>query len=244
MAQRLRVPVAQLSVGLMTLSDEEGRYVAKVHRCKVGDSLLLFDPVLGLEAEGVLAKDRLPGIQVEVGELRQAAAANMPVTLLQGIGKGDKPEQAMRDVTVHGAERLVLVQTRRSVARSEGPQRNERLLRVAAQVARQCERGSLPELRGPVSFQEALEHAPAGLRLLCAWHEEAQPLASLVKNVDWAQDELSVFIGPEGGLDEEEVAEAMALGFVPTSLGPYVLRAEVACGAVLSVLRADQLAKK
>lgn len=244
MAQRLRVPVGNLSAGILTLSEEEGRYVAKVHRCKVGDALLLFDPMTGREAEAVLVGDRLPGIQVEALEPRAAKEANMPVTLLQGIGKGDKPEQAMRDVTVHGAQRLVLVQTRRSVARGEGTQRSERLLRVAAQVARQCERGGLPELQGPLSFSESLELAPPGLRLMCAWHEDARPLAALVRELNWDEESVTVLVGPEGGLHEDEVAEAMAAGFLPTSLGPYVLRAEVACGAVLSVLRAAQLASQ
>jgi 16S rRNA (uracil1498-N3)-methyltransferase len=45
-----------------------------------------------------------------------------------------------------------------------------------------------------------------------------------------------VLNGPEGGLNAQEEAAAMAQGFVPVALGPRVLRAETAPLAVLAAL--------
>ena len=47
---------------------------------------------------------------------------------------------------------------------------------------------------------------------------------------------VAVFIGPEGGFEENEVAEALAAGIEPVTLGKRILRTETAGLAVLSWL--------
>ena len=47
---------------------------------------------------------------------------------------------------------------------------------------------------------------------------------------------IGVFIGPEGGFEEQEVADAMEAGAKPITLGHRILRTETAGLAVLSVL--------
>ena len=47
---------------------------------------------------------------------------------------------------------------------------------------------------------------------------------------------LSIFIGPEGGFEEEEVALAMKTGANPVTLGKRILRTETAGLTMLSVL--------
>ena len=48
--------------------------------------------------------------------------------------------------------------------------------------------------------------------------------------------EVSVFIGPEGGFDAEEVEFARAHGAVTATLGPRILRTETAPLAALAIL--------
>ena len=45
-----------------------------------------------------------------------------------------------------------------------------------------------------------------------------------------------MFIGPEGGFDEEEAEAAKENGILPVSLGSRILRTETAGLAILSVL--------
>ena len=47
---------------------------------------------------------------------------------------------------------------------------------------------------------------------------------------------IGIFIGPEGGFEESEVAEAMGQGIMPVTLGRRILRTETAGMAVLSIL--------
>ena len=47
---------------------------------------------------------------------------------------------------------------------------------------------------------------------------------------------VGIFIGPEGGFDEQEVEQAMACGALPVTLGRRILRTETAGLTMLSVL--------
>lgn len=236
----LRVPSFDLHEGLHRLAEETARYVAKVHRARPGDELRVFDPGARLEADGVVVEVQRESVIVRLAGLRQIEPQGMPVTLLQALGKGDKPEQVIEDATVLGAERVVLVQTERSVVRDTSSDRARRWHRISVEAARQSGRGDLPELVGPVSLAEALDadraRDPEALRLVFAWHERTRPLLDVLP--DWGARPLSLLVGPEGGLSAREVEGAVEAGFVPVGLGPLVLRTETAATVALGVARA------
>jgi len=246
MSAEIRVAVEGLQSGRQLLETDAARYVAKVHRKRVGEFIVLFDPKKGVRARAEILEDRLPRVWVQVGQVELVPQENVPVTLIQALGKADKPEQAVRDATALGVETIVFAETNRTVARSGGDTRAERLRRVSEQVARQCGRGDLPNVIGPLPLVQALgpqvhslDLEPNCLKLVCAWHPEGMPLLLRFKEFSWSTQRVVVLIGPEGGLAESEVHLAMQAGFLPVSLGPYVLRTEAACAFVLSALRAS-----
>jgi 16S rRNA (uracil1498-N3)-methyltransferase len=49
---------------------------------------------------------------------------------------------------------------------------------------------------------------------------------------------VELLIGPEGGLDDDEILAAEKSGFTPVRLGPRVLRTETAAVTALAVLQA------
>lgn len=245
MADDLRVAVSSLKGGETLLDEESSRYVTRVHRAQPGEFLLLFDPSTGEQARAEFLVLEGRRVRVRVTTPQRAPTQNMPVRVLQGLGKGDKPEQAVRDATALGAQELVFLLCQRSVAKGSGAARTDRLVRVAEQVARQCQRPDLPLISGPVSFldgllleTEAAVAAPRSHRLICAFASDAQPLLQRLRPVDWTSERVDLLIGPEGGFDAAEVESARERGFAPVSLGPYVLRTESACAYALSVMRA------
>ncbi len=168
----------------------------------------------------------------------------MPVSLIQAVGKADKPEQVVRDATALGVQRISFVSTARSVAKSAGPERQGRLLRVAVEAARQSLRGDLPELTTHRSLESLFEERGPSeeLRLLCAVSEQAEPLAGVVQRT-WGESggaalpPLLLLIGPEGGFEPDEIEAARRVGFTAVGLGPLVLRTETAAIAALGYLR-------
>lgn len=211
------------------------RYLVRVHRLRRGDAFLAFDVDGGVEADARVVEADPRRARVEIGPLRSArVSAPLPVVLLWALGKGDKPEQVIRDATALGAKRLVLVDTERSVPRlgERADARRERWRLVAREAARQSGRGDVPEIEGPLELAAALAGSARGVVLDPG---ADRPLVELLAGWDGVS-ELSVLIGPEGGLDPDEIRAAEAAGLTPVRFGSLTLRTETAVVAVLGVL--------
>ena len=220
----------------MTLDPEASRYVGRVHRAREGDTLLLFDPVTAREATATVLATTRDGVRCKVGEVRPSVLRpRRPATLVQAIGKGDKLDAIARDATELGATRIVATETARGIVKlgARAEERMGRLRRIATEAARQCGRGDVPELIGPLPWDAALRRAvePSGV-LLCLWERATDPVGPLLRALGPEQP-LVLAVGPEGGLEEAEVAAARALGYAIVSLGPFILRTETVAAAML-----------
>jgi 16S rRNA (uracil1498-N3)-methyltransferase len=238
----LRVPLSPLpdENGDVPLPKEAAHYVARVHRLGVGDRFVAFDPEEHCEADcEIISVERDVRCAIGPSRLSEAVAAR-GLTLLQAIGKGDKPEQVIRAATALGVERIVFVESRRAVVRvgDRGDARRQRWHAVAVEAARQCGRGDVPTLTGPLPLADALGQIvdPAARRVCLSPHAE-RGLSEVLSGFEHGEA-LAVLIGPEGGLDGEEEALAAAGGFVPVALGRFVLRTETATVAVLGAIAA------
>lgn len=241
MPELLRVPVSPLAAGDLVLEAGTARYLTRVHRHGPGDAFVAFDPEARVEADArVLSVDRVVRCRVE--GLRPAKAiAKTGITLIQSLGKGDKPERIIRDATALGAERVAFCVSRRTVARpgERSPARLERFRSIAVEAARQSGRGDVPAIVGPLPYDEAIALEPArhGLRV-CLLPNAPVSFAEATRR--WRRgDPVCVLVGPEGGLDEDEVGGAQAAGFVLASFGDFVLRTETITVAVLGALVAQ-----
>ena len=56
-------------------------------------------------------------------------------------------------------------------------------------------------------------------------------------HLDKQEKAITILIGPEGGLSEQEIQQAMTVGYQPVKLGPRVLRTETATAAALAVVQ-------
>jgi len=104
----------------------------------------------------------------------------------------------------------------------------------------QCGRNRLPEVAAPVEPAAWLDGMPAKpgdgeLRLMLS-PRASVPFAELPAEAP--PGNVTLLIGPEGGLTPEEEDAAVEHGFLPLGLGPRVLRTETAGIAVLAALAA------
>jgi len=234
----VRCPLEGLVEGTLDLPRDASHYLTRVHRLVVGASFVAFDPDRGVEADASILELGGDRVRCTLGPVRQAArVSQLGVTLIQSLGKGDRIEQVVRDTTQLGVQRIVLVETERSVVRWIGKGRDKlaRYRSVAIQACRQCGRGDAPALVGPLRLGEALELVSALPLKLCL--EPGAP-RSLRERLDGAPlpAEVGALVGPEGGLSGAELDAAHAAGFVGVTLGPFTLRTETAAVAALAIL--------
>ena len=232
----LRVPLSPLQAGERELPEEQARYVRRVHRLAVGDRFLAFDPEARLEAVAeILAGDRAVRVRLEPPRPARLVALR-PLTVVQSLAKGTKVDDVVRDATELGATEVVVAVAERSVKRGGDPARWKR---VAIEAARQCGRGDVPAVSGPTVLLELLAlPLLAGTLGLCLHPGAEVSLSAELSRA--ASAPVTLLIGPEGGFSDAELSAAAAAGYRLVSLGPFVLRAETACAAVLGALLASR----
>jgi len=218
------------------LPAETARYVAAVHRLTVGDRFLAFDPESATEAEAEIVEVRGRSVRVAVAAPRAASVRPARrVTLIQATGKGDKMDAIVRDATELGATLLVPAVAMRSVSRPGGD-KVKRWRRIAIEAARQCGRGDAPALEPPLPLLEAIARfarAPGACFVLDGDVHLSEFVVPLTREAS-----VTLLVGPEGGLEETEIAAAVAAGLQRVTLGPLVLRTETVCAAALGALLA------
>ena len=162
------------------------------------------------------------------------------VYLFQGLPKSDKMELIIQKAVELGAYEIIPVETKRCVVKLDGKKaakKVERWQQIAESAAKQSKRMLVPEVHSVMTFKEALVYAKE-LDVLLIPYELAKGMKEtkeLIRSIEPGKS-IGVFIGPEGGFEEQEVADAMKAGAKPITLGHRILRTETAGLAVLSVL--------
>ena len=170
-----------------------------------------------------------------LGEERRSVTGRR-VVLIQGLPKGDKLDLVLQKATELGVSGVWPVLTARSVARPRPEAletRHARWRRIVEEAARQSGRTEIPEVTVLRPLEEAAPALGPGMRLLILDEEERGARLGAAAG----DGPVALVVGPEGGLEREEVRLLRDLGGVPVSLGPLVLRTETAGLAALAVLR-------
>ena len=238
---RFYVSADQLAEKEVFISGGDVNHIKNVLRLEVGDWIVACD---GNGTDYVSRIQSICSDEVVASiEKVQPTGTELPVriTLFQGMPKKDKLELIIQKAVELGACEIVPVMTKRTVVKlSEEKKINKRLERwqsIAYAAAKQCDRGIIPMVHKPVSYEEALAMADQ-LDYNVIPYELQTGMEEARKIVDQAckQRSLGIFIGPEGGFEEEEVSKALEAGAHAITLGRRILRTETAGLAILSVL--------
>jgi 16S rRNA (uracil1498-N3)-methyltransferase len=206
----------------VAITGEPAHRIASVLRMRAGERLALFDGSRELECELLEVRPRVKARVI-------ARLPDMPpsrhLTLFQALIRPNRFEWLIEKVTEIGVSAIVPVVTERVAvrARSIGAGRFDRWSRIAIEASEQSGRRCLPALREPLDFAVAVKSAPKPA--MFAWEGmRAEPASRIESDAT----ELSLFIGPEGGWSEDEVALARREELTFMSLGPNTLRSETA----------------
>lgn len=162
------------------------------------------------------------------------------IWLFQGLPKGDKMELIIQKAVELGAYAVVPVETRRCVVKLDAKKAQKKVTRwqqISESAAKQSKRMLIPEVKNVMNWKEALAFAK-GLDVVLIPYELAQGMKETREILAAIQpgQSVGIFIGPEGGFEEEEVRDAMEAGGKPVTLGKRILRTETAGMTMLSIL--------
>ncbi|WMJ88617.1 16S rRNA (uracil(1498)-N(3))-methyltransferase [Anaerocolumna sp. MB42-C2] len=161
--------------------------------------------------------------------------------LFQGIPKKDKMELIIQKAVELGVYEIIPVMTKRTVVKLEDKRKElkklERWQSISASAAKQSGRGIIPKVTDTFTMKEAVSYAK-NLDCKVIPYEKADDITNTRKIIESIKSNHSVgiFIGPEGGFEEQEIEQARNAGIIPITLGRRILRTETAGLAVLAML--------
>lgn len=230
----------------VTVCGDDAHHISHSLRMAVGDGIVVC-PVDGPDAGRVEYHCRLT--QFSSAEVTAEAGAGdvricrteppYAAHLYVALSKADKMETVIQKAVECGVGRIVPFVSSRCIARPGDGETKKQLRRqkIAAEAAKQCGRGLIPEVCTPISYAAMLkEAASADLPLFFYEGEGTVPLSVLLARQPAVPARIALVIGAEGGFSPEEVNAACEAGLIPAGLGTRILRCETAPIYALSCL--------
>jgi 16S rRNA (uracil1498-N3)-methyltransferase len=216
-------------------------HIKNVLRMKPGEKIIICNGQ-GKDFYCIIEDESDGKITANITEFRETETElEGKIYLFQGIPKKDKMELIIQKAVELGVYEIIPVMTKRTVVKLEDKKKElkkvERWQSIATSAAKQSNRGIIPVVTETKTLKEALKIADTMDFKLIPYEnaKDIQITKEIIGNIK-SNHSIGIFIGPEGGFEEEEIRIAMDAGFSSITLGRRILRTETAGLAILSML--------
>jgi 16S rRNA (uracil1498-N3)-methyltransferase len=233
---RLYTELALETGAEITLDDEQGHYLRHVMRLQGGDPVCLFNG-RGGEYEAEIIRLARSGGLCRVGK-HIDVDREMPckVHIIQAASRNEKIEAVLQKGTELGTASFQIIVSERSALKLAGEKRAARLhrwRRIIVEAAEQSGRTRIPPLHWRESLAEICVRGTG-----YALHPSAELAWSEARDRIAAASELSLVIGPEGGLGSRDLQALAEMDCLALAFGPLIMRTETAAPALLAAIQA------
>lgn len=209
----------------------ELKHMEKVLRLKTGDKVIVFDGQ-GMEYEVIITDTSLDCWVAEINhKIFRPNNANIRLSLVQGIAKGDKMDMIIQKAVEIGVDTIYPILTEHTVVKYVGDKGEKKVNRwqtIALEACKQCQRNTLLEIKPITTLPDILIEIKGPTCIMLYEKEEEVRLKDLLRNEFKTKEEIFLIVGPEGGFSENEVEKARNNGTFIATLGSRILRTETA----------------
>ncbi len=224
------------------LAGAEAHHLLNVLRLGKGDKVELFDGA-GKLAEAVITHSAKQTVTLRTEKIQSVPRPfERQIIIASSIAKAERFNWLISKCTELGVDRIVPVLFDRTVKLAANPKITQRWHNIAVAAAKQCLRLYLPRIDKPMPLREAIvkltkEH-PQGRIFFGDFSKEA--IEFLNQPVD--ETDVIAFVGPEGGLTDDEKKILRKYGAKAARLSNTVLRIETAAVGFAVLLSNQRLA--
>lgn len=233
----------QINSELITILDEDVNHIKNVLRLNVGENLQICDidssknyicEILELTAKSVTCKI--------LEEIQSIAEGNVELHIFQGLPKADKMELIIQKGTELGVSEFVPVSFKRSIVKispKDERKKIDRWNKISEVAAKQSKRDIIPKVRNVESIKNVCNEIKNYDIVLLAYElEENNYIKNELLKIKNTKEnyKIAVIIGPEGGIEKEEVEVLENAGAKVISLGKRILRTETVALQVSSII--------
>lgn len=232
---------------------QDANHIRKVLRAKIGEKIEVCNKDT---QENFLCEitnfydDKIECIKNE--KLNKNVESNVEVTIFQGLPKADKMELIIQKAVELGAFKIVPVAMKRSIVKlnsKDEKKKIERWQKISEVAAKQCGRDYIPKIENVMKLKDIILQKDNFDDIIVAYEEEKECRLKEVitdlkrkyeveikNNEENVKIKIGILIGPEGGIDKEEIGILKENDFEIVTLGKRILRTETVALNVLSIL--------
>jgi 16S rRNA (uracil1498-N3)-methyltransferase len=229
-----RLHVSTLHAGQINLEPAQAHHARDVLRLVAGDAVELFDDA-GAVGPGVIARCSPEGVAVTVASIRPAQRA-FAFVVASALPKGSRGDWMIEKLGELGAAAFIPLLTDRSIVIPQGKNKLERWQRLAEEAARQSRGIGVMRVAPPTPLSRVIAQTLPGGGWFFSTAGGATPIRTALAGSVPAR--LTLFIGPEGGWTDAEVAAFAAAGIGAVALTTTILRVETAALAAAAIVAA------
>ncbi|WP_076418316.1 16S rRNA (uracil(1498)-N(3))-methyltransferase [Colwellia sp. UCD-KL20] len=235
-----------LTVGeTVDLNDDAFGHTVRVLRLQNGDNITLFNGI-AIEGEngnsvygdylGELTNVSKKNAQVIIKSFTERSVESpLNIHLGQGVSRGDRMDFTLQKSVELGVNTITPLFTERCGVKLNGERLQKKIDQWQKIVISACEQSGrcvVPVVKPAIQLNEWLAQETSALKLNL--HPKAQ---HSIMNLPNDNDRVRLLIGPEGGLNDDEIMQANDSGFIDVLLGPRVLRTETAALTAITALQ-------
>ena len=234
----------QISEDKIIITGQDVNHIKNVLRLNVDDDLQICDLDTAINYTCGISKIDNDKIECNIfNQIDLSAESNIHINVFQGIPKSDKMELIIQKCVELGVNEITPVEMKRCVAKIEDKAKNkkiERWQKISEVAAKQCGRDRVPKINNIINIKNICnQDLEYDIVILAYENEKENTLKNellRLKNKTNENLKIGVIIGPEGGLDKEEVEFLKENGAKSITLGKRILRTETVAFVLASII--------
>ena len=218
------------------ISGADALHISRVLRMKIGEKIEVCD-LNGYDYECTIRTLSPESVEFDVLDKHPSVSeSNVSVTLYMAFPKSDKFELIVQKCVELGVDKIVPFISSRCIAR---PDKNsvtkklERYNKIAFEAAKQCGRAKIPTVDKLVDFKTAVELSKQSDITMLFYEKGGRGVGDILCE---NYKSIAVFVGSEGGFEQNEAEFAQNNGINLAYLGPRILRCETAAIAATATV--------
>ena len=230
------------------INGQDVNHIKKVLRAKIGDELQVCNSQSGdnflCMIEDICSENIVCSIKQKIEE---KVESNIEVTIFQGLPKSDKMEYIIQKSVELGVYDITPVEMKRCVVKlneKDKVKKIERWQKISEVAAKQCGRDLIPKINDIINLKKVCNLINNYDIVLVAYENEKdktlkEQLRKIKEKAKIDNDfklKIGIVIGPEGGLEEDDVTNLKNNGAEVITLGKRILRTETVALNVLSIV--------
>ena len=228
----------------ITIIGKDVNHIKNVLRQKNGDEIIICDNTTEQDYKCKIEKIEEEKILCEIQEkIENNSESNVKITIFQGLPKSDKMELVIQKSVELGVYDITPIEMKRCVVKlkeKDKAKKIERWQKIAEVAAKQSGRNQIPKINDIIPVKNICKLTEKYDLILVAYEkEENTTLKQVLKEIKQENKEnlkIAVVIGPEGGIEEEEIEMLQQSGAKIITLGRRILRTETVALNMLSII--------